>query len=383
MGVSVATAASLRRDVTLFLDPLSHHFEADRLFDSRHSPYGGDSILEPYAYTRRALADFGIATHTADLLESGAVRPSDVNLYVSMGIRDRYKRLRRRGGVVFSAFFVPECPVAEPALYRDLAEASEVFRRMYSFSTDQALEPFLSKPVRFLPFRFPQAFDGVHEAQWARRERRFLVIINGNKLPRLRVNELYTERLRAVEYFARRDEIDLYGVGWDGPPFRIGTTRVPGSVRRLAYAAERRWRRVFPDRDPLRVAARKTWRGAVDSKAETLSRYTFAICFENMVLEGWITEKIFDCFFAGTVPIYLGAPDVEDWIPAECFIDMRSFSGYDELRSYLLQLSPTETEQYRLAAVEYLSSAAYRPFTKHAFAERFRQIVVEDAGVAV
>ena len=47
-----------------------------------------------------------------------------------------------------------------------------------------------------------------------------------------------------------------------------------------------------------------------------------------MVLERWITEKIFDCFYAGTIPVYLGAPDVARWLPPECFIDMRRFGGY-------------------------------------------------------
>jgi hypothetical protein len=367
--------------VALFIDPLSHHFDDDRLFDSGSSPHGGDAILEPYAHVRRVLAARGIPVSTADRLETRTAPAAELNVYVTMGIRDRYSGLAARDDVVLSAFFVPECPVAEPALYRDLAAASEAFRRMYSFSTDDALRPFLDREIHFEPFRFPQAFDDVHEEIWSRRDRGFLTIINGNKVPRLQAAELYTERLRAVEYFARTDEIDLYGIGWDGPPFRIGQTRVPAALRRLGYLAERKWRGVVPDRDPLRVAARRAWRGAVASKAETLGRYTFAICFENMVLAGWITEKIFDCFFSGTIPVYLGAPDIEEWIPADCYVDMRRFDGYGELGEFLHGLSPAEIGAYRLAARDYLRSEAYRPFSKHAFAERFERILDEDAGL--
>ncbi|HZR95367.1 MAG TPA: glycosyltransferase family 10 [Gaiellaceae bacterium] len=380
--MSVTTPASAT-GVKLFIDPLSHHFERDRVFDSGSSPYGGDSILEPYAHTRRVLAEQGIAVHTPDLLESGAVAPGDVNVYVTMGIRDRYRRLRSRPDVVMSAFFVPECPIAEPRLYRDLADAASCFKRMYSFSTGNALRPFLTQPIEFEPFRFPQAFDHVHESVWAQRERAFMTIINANKLPRLSTNELYSERMRAVEFFARYDEIDLYGIGWDGPPFRLGTTRVPAHARRVAYLAERRWRTLVPDRDPLRVAARKAWRGAVASKAATLGGYTFAICFENMILEGWITEKVFDCFYAGTVPIYLGAPDVEQWIPRDCYVDMRDFADYGELRAYLHGLSPAAVDGYREAARAFLGSDAFYPFSKDAFAARFAEIVAEDAGVRV
>ena len=381
MGVTVA--APTRTDAALFVDPLSRHFDEDRLFDSLSSPYGGDSILEPYTYLRRRLADRGIAVHTADRLLSGSVKPAEVNIYVTMGVRDRYERLGRRGDVVLSAFFVPECPVAEPALYRDLVDAAAAFRRMYSFSSSEALRPFLPAAVTFLPFRFPQAFSHVHEDVWGNRERGFLTIINANKVPRLRTNELYTERMRAVAYFAAHDEIDLYGIGWDGPPFRIGTTRVPAALRGAAYLSEARWRRIIPSHDPLRAAARKVWRGAVASKAETLGRYTFAICFENMILEGWITEKIFDCFFSGAVPVYLGAPDITDWIPSECFVDMRDFDDYGELRAFLRALSPSAIESYRSAARDYLASDRFHPFSKEAFADRFVDIDAADARVTV
>jgi hypothetical protein len=61
-----------------------------------------------------------------------------------------------------------------------------------------------------------------------------------------------------------------------------------------------------------------------------------------MMLDGWITEKIFDCFYSGTIPVYLGAPDIDDWIRADCFVDMRGFSDFAELRAFLKQLSPAE-----------------------------------------
>jgi hypothetical protein len=128
------------------------------------------------------------------------------------------------------------------------------------------------------------------------------------------------------------------------------------------------------------VAAREAYRGSVASKAETLAGYTFAICFENMVLEGWITEKIFDCLLVGTVPIYLGAPDIDKWVPPECFVDMRQFRDYDELRNYLVSLRPDEIEAFREAGRDYLQSDRFRPFTKEAFAELMARIVVEDTG---
>jgi hypothetical protein len=150
-------------------------------------------------------------------------------------------------------------------------------------------------------------------------------------------------------------------------------------MRRLAYLVERRWDRLRPD--PLVATARRAWRGTVASKSAMLSGYTFAICFENQVMQGWVTEKIFDCLVAGTIPIYLGAPDIEEWVDPECFVDMRRFSGYDELREYLLALSPAEIGSYREAGREYFRTERFKPFTKEAFADIFVAMVAEDAGM--
>jgi hypothetical protein len=40
---------------------------------------------------------------------------------------------------------------------------------------------------------------------------------------------------------------------------------------------------------------------------EVLNKYKFIICFENSSKDGYITEKIFNCLFAKTIPIYWGS----------------------------------------------------------------------------
>ena len=65
------------------------------------------------------------------------------------------------------------------------------------------------------------------------RDRKFLAMMNANKLPRLYVDELYTARLRAVEFFHRHGDIDLYRRNWKRPPSRIGKIWTPTSLRRI------------------------------------------------------------------------------------------------------------------------------------------------------
>lgn len=369
-------------DVAVFIDPFSHRNEQDRLFDPSSEPYAGDNALEPFAYLRAWLQERGIEVHTADMLEAQGRNGRTLNVYISFGLRQRYERLARRTDVVLSAFFAFECPVVLPSLYGDLHRIGRGFRRVFSFSTEDSLRPFVRAPVRLTRFMLPQSFDDVHSHLWDRRDRQFLVMVAANKRTSVDVNELYTERLRAIEFFNRYREIDLYGRGWDGPPGRMAS-RVPRILQRLERPVRIRWEALRPRKDPVWTAVRRAYRGPTDDKADTLSRYTFSVCFENSVLDGWITEKIFDCFYAGTVPIYWGASDVERWIPRECYVDMRQFEGYEDLRAFLHSLADDEIEAYRVAARDFLRSERFRPFSKQTFAELIGRLVEEDTGVSL
>ena len=157
--------------------------------------------------------------------------------------------------------------------------------------------------------------------------------------------ELFTERLRAMLHFADNGGIDVWGRWWRE---RLGELEAE-----------------------FRDAVQRSYRGPAADKYDVLSRYRFAVCYENMVLRGWITEKIFDCLYAGTIPIYLGAPDITDYVPSECFIDRRAFPNYDELSRFLASLGSRDLERYRQAGRDYFRSGSFQPFTATAFADRF------------
>lgn len=365
------------RKIALYIAPATHHFLGDRLFVLNDGRLNGDRINAPYVHLAKFFAARGIAVHTADFLpgkETGDV----LNVYVSMGMRNHYRKLSRRRDVVLSAFFAMECPIVEPALYCELPTIQRYFKRVFSWSDSAALEPFVGGALRLEHMRWPQSFDDVHEEIWRRTDRKFLVMINTNRLPRLYWKELYTERLGAIEYFGQFGEIDLYGNNWNAPPYRACKIWMPYTLVRVHRKLLQYWDRVRPD--PHLAAARRVYRGPATSKAETLGQYKFAICFENSILKGWITEKIFDCFFAGAVPIYWGAPEIETVIPRECFIDMRRFADYDELRDYLKSLTEGEIAEYKENARAFLKSPQYQPFTQQAFVAHFARIVQEDAG---
>ena len=51
----------------------------------------------------------------------------------------------------------------------------------------------------------------------------------------------------------------------------------------------------------------------VENKVDALSDYMFSVAIENVVAPGYHTEKILDCFRTGTVPIYIGDPELDSF----------------------------------------------------------------------
>lgn len=376
--------ASRAAAVGVFFDPPTHHLFDNRLFDRESNPFAGDNILAPYAAVRDRLEQSGITAQTADFLPD---RPDGRrHILISFGAPDRlvshsvrkYRALSRRPDVVLNAFFAMECPNVEPRMFEALPTLAKLFARVFSWSDTEALLPFTRTPVQVRHFCWPQSFDAVHDQLWSRRDRKFLVMMNANKLPRLTVNELYTARLQAVQFFEQFGEVDVYGRNWGGMPTRVGKTRTPFALRKLAPPLWTLKQRLWAN--PLYSAAARASRGPAASKSSTIAQYRFALCFENSMLKGWITEKMFDCFFAGTVPVYWGAPDILDWVPAECFIDMRRFKDFADLRAFLTTMEPDAEQRYRDAARDYVQSSRFTPFRLATFVDVVARTLSADTG---
>ncbi|KAL6858815.1 hypothetical protein ACP4OV_017817 [Aristida adscensionis] len=56
--------------------------------------------------------------------------------------------------------------------------------------------------------------------------------------------------------------------------------------------------------------------GKVD-KVETLKRYKFSLAFENSNEEDYVTEKFFQSLVAGSIPVVVGAPNIQEFSPGK------------------------------------------------------------------
>lgn len=370
--------AARASDVAVFIDPVTHHFLRDELFNpqNRHNVQGAH---EPYFHLRDVFAARGIEVHTADYLLSGE-KGAKVNVYFSFGMMDKYRELARRDDVILSGFFTFDAPIIQPGVFRALPRLSRWFKRLYCYTTPEALARFGCRDLTFHKLHIPYTGGAVIEDWWRRSDRKFLTLLNYNRLSRHKWNELYTERLRALEFFSRYDEIDFYGLAWEKAPYVVGDTWIPATFTRM-----HRW---YLEHVPFvkrhgrfQAVIDKSWRGPAKNKYETQSGYTFTICYENMALPGWLNENIFDCLLVGTVPVFLGPPDITDYVPAECFIDKRQFPDYEDLRRFLKSRTPADVQRYKDAGRAYLASDMYKPFRKESFVDIFVRAVEEDTGV--
>ena len=167
--------------------------------------------------------------------------------------------------------------------------------------------------------------------------------------------QLHDRRLGLLECLAQRREIDVFGLGWE-------------DLDNLPSRWEERLRRVSG-----------IFRGPCDDKRETVRRYRFGIAYENTAWPGYITEKIVDCFVAGIVPVYLGAPDISEHVPADSFLDAAGYASPADLADRMRSMSLAETSAMLAAGGGYLKSPAGAMHTFEGFAEWIVGLIKESA----
>lgn len=188
------------------------------------------------------------------------------------------------------------------------------------------------------------------------KKEKLCTLIAGNKKVK-HPFELYSKRVEAIRWFEKYhpEDFDLYGVGWDEHTHQNRYIRFLLKKLKLSKLFKSNF---------------QSYKGKVESKKEVLEKYKFAICYENARdIPGYITEKIFDCFFAGCIPIYWGANNIKEYIPNECFVDKREFKSYEELYDFMHNMNDEQYMKYLDNIEIFLNSDAIYPFSSEYFAK--------------
>ncbi len=320
------------------------------IFD-RNSLANRDDCFAPYALLRAEFYDSGIQIDTADV-------PQGQSLAFEL---HQDVQLKSKATINYMLMLETDFVKVENG---NIAELNR-YRKIFTWNDE------LIDGDRFIKINFPNPIY-VHPVDGFSTRDRFCCLISSNRTLTAQDDRiLYPERVRAIRWFEKNapQDFDLYGLDWDIPT--VSGTLVGKLERRL-------WRmlarlvtlRPFP-----------SYRGRVMHKRDVLTRTRFAICYENVRdLSGYITEKIFDCFFSGCVPVYWGASNISDHIPADCFIDRRHFSDTGEVYRFLKAMTEQEFQGYQQSIAAFLQSDAAYPFSSEFFAETIVTTIVQDIG---
>ncbi len=337
----------------MYLVCQSPFYYQNRIFDL-NSPVNRDNAFYPYYLLRQKLQDRNIQLDTYD--------------YLGKSSDTQYKLL---------FFDVPREHDSFLKSHSDVEKYLVIFESepIYGVPWDKTLHVNFKKVFtwddswvdnkKYFKFYWPNDIPGSIDVE-IKDKTKFCIMIAGHKFVSHPL-ELYSERVRAIRWFERNhpEDFDLYGVGWDRYYFT-------GALSILNNRYLDVLRRILGRKYP-------SYKGTVISKREVLQKYKFSICYENIRdIPGYITEKIFDCFFAGCVPVYWGASNVTGQIPHDTFIDRRNFANYGELYNYLKGMTDERYMEYLEAIKRFVKSDRIYPFSAQCFADTLINQITSD-----
>jgi hypothetical protein len=315
-----------------------------RLFD----PHVRDNATQPFIYLRDQLRQHGYELQTADdilLTPADSVWFWDVPPAPRSAARSLIAGLARRGGRTTRRDLLAETlrerrmqpPVLfiwEPAVVNSAnwdRDRWKDFSRVFTWHDD------IADGRRFVKFMLPVPAIHPEPEDMPYQSRRLLANVSGNKRSD-HPAELYTARRDTIRYCEEtlpEGEFGLFGTGWDQDP-----------------------------------AHHRFFRGSPPNKWDVYPNFRFGLCYENMRgAPGYVTEKIIDCIRSGTVPVYLGAPNVGDYVHSDAFIDRSRFSSDADLIDYLRTVDVASFRRFREAGQRFLHSREFELFLPPAFVE--------------
>lgn len=323
-------------------------FARNSIFDLSHELNRDDCLL-PYYLLREKFRTHGIEINTPD---TATEKPPLFELQMDA---------QQPGSSKAQYLLMLETPQIRPE--NSVAANSSCYRKVFTW------DDRLTDGQRFIKINFPNSIRW-HGMYGYEQRFRFCCLISSNRAAAVQDNRvLYTERVEVIRWFEANapDDFQLYGVDWDIPQVRVGML---GKLQRRFWLESKKVVKLNPF---------PSYCGKVTSKSDILTKTRFAICFENVRdLPGYITEKIFDCFFSGCVPVYWGASNISDYIPNECFIDRRAFRDTEGVFLFLKAMSAEQFHGYQHRIATFLQSDSVHPFSSKFFVETIVDTIVQD-----
>jgi hypothetical protein len=191
--------------------------------------------------------------------------------------------------------------------------------------------------------------------------------------PAIKNNSLLFERYRVLKWYQKHDPLSLHFFARVHPVNKFEHFRGASYLNKISKKITSAIAKVLFEK---RIAG--IYKGPISglSKNEAMRQYKFNFCLENSYgIKGLISEKIFDCFAAGTVPVYLGAPDISDYIPTNCYVLYSDYKSLGELNTFLHRMDYNTYIQYLINAGDFLNSPKAAVFSTAEFIDKIYSVI--------
>ena len=264
-------------------------------------PHGGEFWHDFFGLAQRA----GVTLQTLDCIEDFSA--VDAFLFIDCPDR-RHSLVQRAFETQKPRYLVTESPACvKPENWRP--DVHEWFERIFTW------DDRLVDHEKFIKMHFARRFN---KPMTPAKKDGFCALVGSVRDGQ---DDACLNTIRWFEQY-HPERFDLYGPGWDAEQF-------------------------------------PSYRGPGAQKLETLSRYRFALCYERTTGEpGYVTSAIFDCLEARCIPVYLGASNIDEYVPPGCYIDRRSFSSTERLYAFLAGLSESDQRGFLERIERFLNTSS-------------------------
>ena len=107
---------------------------------------------------------------------------------------------------------------------------------------------------------------------------------------------------------------------------------------------------------------------------DVMASHRFTLGIENCSIPGYVCEKIIYPMFCGSIPIYYGAPNIYDYVPSDCFINLRDFEN-DDICKYLSSMTNINQVKMLQNIKRYITSNESFTFSSVNYAQKLIKIM--------
>jgi hypothetical protein len=103
------------------------------------------------------------------------------------------------------------------------------------------------------------------------------------------------------------------------------------------------------------------------------NKYKFILCFENSFSDGYITEKIFNCFYSESIPLYKGAFDVNNYFNDKSFINFNNENDMDNNIEYIKKIYSNKNLYEQLIKIDKIKNT----YDDEKYQDKFNNFISE------